>query len=97
MKPFSSIAASLQLPVEIEARGGSVSQASTQAVLESVLICPECGFFKSEVMPTDACQYYYECSNCRTLLRPKPGDCCVFCSYGSVKCPPIQAQRSCCS
>jgi hypothetical protein len=26
-------------------------------------------------------------------LRPKPGDCCVFCSFGSVKCPPIQEQR----
>lgn len=25
------------------------------------------------------------------------GDCCVYCSYGSVKCPPIQAQRSCCA
>ena len=29
-------------------------------------------------------------------LRPKPGDCCVFCSYGTVKCPPIQQQRGCC-
>jgi hypothetical protein len=26
-------------------------------------------------------------------LRPKPGDCCVFCSYGSVPCLPIQAKR----
>jgi alkylmercury lyase len=41
-------------------------------------------------MPTDACQFYYDCSGCGTLLRPKPGDCCVFCSYGSVPCPPIQ-------
>jgi hypothetical protein len=24
------------------------------------------------------------------LLRPKPGDCCVFCSYGDMKCPPMQ-------
>ncbi|MGB5185335.1 MAG: GDCCVxC domain-containing (seleno)protein [Xanthobacteraceae bacterium] len=23
-------------------------------------------------------------------LRPKPGDCCVFCPYGSVPCPSIQ-------
>ncbi|MHA2389931.1 MAG: GDCCVxC domain-containing (seleno)protein, partial [Candidatus Hodarchaeales archaeon] len=21
---------------------------------------------------------------------PKQGDCCVFCSYGDVKCPPMQ-------
>jgi hypothetical protein len=45
-------------------------------------------------MPTDACQFFYECSNCKTLLRPKPGDCCVFCSYGSVKCPPMQNEKS---
>jgi hypothetical protein len=47
-------------------------------------------------MPVDACQFFYECEGCKTLLRPTPGDCCVFCSYGSVKCPSIQAQRSCC-
>ena len=68
----------------------------TNVVLESVLTCPHCGFAKQETMPTDACQFYYECSNCKTLLRPNQGDCCVFCSFGSVKCPPIQTQRSCC-
>jgi mercuric ion transport protein len=63
---------------------------------ESVLTCPHCGHAKAEVMPTDACQFFYECENCRTLLRPKPGDCCVFCSFGSTKCPPVQlAQCSC--
>ena len=41
---------------------------------------------------------------CGARLKPKPGDCCVFCSYGSVPCPPIQAERvgehvapSCCA
>jgi hypothetical protein len=62
--------------------------------LESVLTCPECGFKKREAMPVDACQFYYECTACKTLLRPRPGDCCVFCSYGSVKCPSIQKQYS---
>lgn len=41
-------------------------------------------------MPVDACQWYYECKGCGVLLRPQTGDCCVFCSYGSVPCPPIQ-------
>ncbi len=59
-------------------------------VLESVLTCPHCGFSKRETMPEDACQFFYECGGCKTLLRPNPGDCCVFCSFGSVKCPPIQ-------
>jgi hypothetical protein len=65
------------------------------AVFESVLICPDCGFSKPETMPVDACQFFYECGGCKALLRPKPGDCCVFCSYGSVKCPPVQAQGFC--
>lgn len=59
-------------------------------VLESVLTCPYCGFSKRETMPEDACQFFYECDGCKTVLRPNPGDCCVFCSFGSVKCPPIQ-------
>jgi hypothetical protein len=63
--------------------------------LESVLTCPHCGHAKLEVMPTDACQFFYECEQCRALLRPKAGDCCVFCSYGSVKCPPVQMQQGC--
>ncbi|MGF1619805.1 MAG: GDCCVxC domain-containing (seleno)protein [Rhodomicrobiaceae bacterium] len=25
-----------------------------------------------------------------STLRPIGGDCCVFCSCGSVKCPPVQ-------
>ena len=47
-------------------------------------------------MPTDACQFFYECKGCGTVLRPLPGDCCVFCSYGSVPCPPIQGGANCC-
>jgi len=38
-------------------------------------------------MPKDACMFLHECSNCYVLLKAKPGDCCVFCSYGSVPCP----------
>ena len=68
----------------------------TQVVLESVLTCPSCGFSKSETMPVDACLYFYECTACRRLLKPRSGDCCVFCSFGTVKCPPIQDRRACC-
>lgn len=67
----------------------------TGSVLESVLTCPHCGFSNLEIMPMDACQFFYECTNCKTILRPKPGDCCVYCSYGSVKCPPKQTQQDC--
>src|SRR5260370_38485193 len=65
----------------------------SDVLLESVLVCPVCGFAKRETMPTDACRFFYECTRCQALLRPKPGDCCVFCSYGSVKCPPMQDEN----
>lgn len=64
--------------------------------LQSMLTCPNCGFQKMETMPTDACQFFYECSNCKKILKPKSGDCCVFCSYGTIKCPSIQAGENCC-
>jgi hypothetical protein len=68
----------------------------SKIILESKLSCPECAFEKIEVMPTDACMFYYECTSCKKLLRPLSGDCCVFCSYGSIKCPPIQDGNNCC-
>lgn len=65
--------------------------------LKSTLTCPNCGFKKTETMPTDACQFFYECEKCKKILKPLDGDCCVYCSYGSVKCPPIQEGGNCCS
>lgn len=65
--------------------------------LQSVVTCPHCDHQRRETMPTDACVHFYECQICHAMLRPKPGDCCVFCSFGSVKCPPIQAGDGCCA
>jgi hypothetical protein len=61
--------------------------------LQSTLVCPGCGHRMTEVMPTNACRVFYDCAGCKVVLRPKPGDCCVFCSYGDVPCPPIQEAR----
>jgi len=61
--------------------------------LQSTITCPNCGHQETETTPTDNCQYYYECKSCGALLKPKQGDCCVFCSYGNVPCPPIQKSR----
>lgn len=61
----------------------------------STITCPMCNHRKVEVMPTDACLFFYECTGCGTRLKPKRGDCCVFCSYGSEQCPPKQTE--CCS
>jgi hypothetical protein len=68
-----------------------------QIVERSTITCPQCGMAREEVMPTDTCQFFYRCPGCNTVLRPKPGDCCVFCSYGSVPCPPIQQGEDCCA
>ncbi|PHQ25141.1 hypothetical protein CLH62_12395 [Marinobacter guineae] len=66
-------------------------------VLESTIKCPNCGHQKTETLPTDSCQYFYECESCRSLLKPKHGDCCVFCSSVTVPCPPIQQGAMCCA
>ncbi|MFO7799695.1 GDCCVxC domain-containing (seleno)protein [Rhodohalobacter sp.] len=66
------------------------------AVKKSTLICPNCEQKSLETMPENACQYFWMCSKCSKIIQPKKGDCCVFCSYGTVPCPPIQESKSCC-
>ncbi|MGE4379243.1 MAG: GDCCVxC domain-containing (seleno)protein [Candidatus Izemoplasmatales bacterium] len=60
---------------------------------KSVLTCPHCGYKEELTMPTETCQFFYTCSNCKKTIRPKDGDCCVFCSYGTNPCPSIQEAR----
>ena len=62
--------------------------------LQSILTCPHCGHRKTENMPTDSCQYFYKCEACFRVLKPKAGHCCVYCSYGSFPCPPMQESNS---
>jgi hypothetical protein len=52
------------------------------------ITCPACGFSKTETMPRNACRRFYRCDRCGTLLTPRVGDCCVFCSYADTVCPP---------
>ncbi|WP_328598613.1 GDCCVxC domain-containing (seleno)protein [Erysipelothrix anatis] len=59
-------------------------------IMESTLTCPYCGIKSTEIMPEDMCQFFYKCSQCETVIKAQPGDCCVFCSYGTVKCPSMQ-------
>lgn len=63
---------------------------SSSIEYRSVITCPACGYQCEEEMPQDACLWFYECTNCKKLLKPLANDCCVFCSYGSVPCPPVQ-------
>ena len=65
--------------------------------LQSTITCPECGHTETETMPTDACQFFYDCKGCGELLKPLDGDCGVHCSYATVPCPPVQENgKGCC-
>ena len=37
-------------------------------ILQSTITCPNCGHKKEETMPTDACQHFYECENCKAIV-----------------------------
>lgn len=70
-----------------------LDKASGMIELDSTVTCPHCGHRQAEAMPSDFCQFFYDCKGCGEVLKPKAGDCCVFCSYGTVPCPPIQEAR----
>jgi hypothetical protein len=59
-------------------------------VQDCVITCPVCSTKVQEVMSSEAPKRKYHCPRCLTWLSPKPGDHCIYDSYGSVKCPPIQ-------
>ncbi|MBI2731516.1 MAG: hypothetical protein HYX40_12335 [Sphingobacteriales bacterium] len=64
-----------------------MTDTSATKPIKSVITCPHCGFKKEETVPTDHCLIRYTCTHCHKSITPKKGDCCVFCSYGTVKCP----------
>lgn len=66
-----------------------------EIITVSTIRCPECGFTRQEDIPENSCLWYYTCLGCGTLLRPLEKDCCVFCSYGTFKCIPVQKGIDC--
>lgn len=65
-------------------------ESSIKTSTVSEITCPKCGFKKMETLPTDVCLIKYKCDSCNTVSYSKDGDCCVFCSYGTHKCPSKQ-------
>ena len=65
------------------------------AEVEVTVNCPACGRAVSEIMPLDRCVYFWECPVCHAVAKPLAGDCCVYCSYGTRPCPPVQ-EHGCC-
>ncbi|WP_430413027.1 heavy metal translocating P-type ATPase [Kordia sp.] len=43
-------------------------------MLKSEITCPNCGHKKIEEMLTNACQFFYECDNCKKVFKPSEGD-----------------------
>lgn len=66
---------------------------SKQIQTKTTLTCPKCQYKQPVEMPTDACQHFYKCQSCGEILKPKEGDCCIFCSYADSKCPPKQLEQ----
>jgi hypothetical protein len=36
--------------------------------------------------------HFYRCTGCGEMLKPRDGDCCVFCSYADTPCPSKQGE-----
>ena len=86
----------MQRVIKLKAMSKFEFENITPINLKSVVTCPVCGHKKEETMPEDSCQFFYECMKCHAVLKPKKGDCCVYCSYGTENCPSIQAGGNCC-
>ena len=65
------------------------------AELAVTVTCPICAHRSQDVMPVDRCVIWYQCGDCQAILKPKAGDCCVYCSYGDKRCPPVQDSTEC--
>ncbi|MBK7105523.1 MAG: hypothetical protein IPH62_09585 [Ignavibacteriae bacterium] len=63
-------------------------------ITKSKVKCSFCGFAKEEDMPLNVCVHFYECTQCGKMLKPKKSECCIFCSYGSIKCPQKQIEEN---
>ena len=60
--------------------------------LWSVLTCPACGCSKLESMSQRTVTLSYICTECETVIEPQSWECCVYCSYGSVRCVEAQSR-----
>jgi hypothetical protein len=41
--------------------------------VDPVITCPKCQYQKTETIPVDQCQFFYQCGGCHAILRPQPG------------------------
>ena len=62
-------------------------------VKHCVLTCPVCKNRTQEFMVSESLKLVFQCPACLTWLSPKKNDHCIYDSYGSVNCPPIQIKK----
>jgi hypothetical protein len=62
-------------------------------VSDCVVTCPVCKTQVQEHMVSETLKLIYHCPVCLTWLSPKKGDHCIYDSYGSANCPPIQVKK----
>lgn len=62
----------------------------TEVLSKNQLTCPECASQQSAEMLDTGHSYAYQCDNCLEIIEKKEDSCCVYCSYGEVKCPTQQ-------
>jgi hypothetical protein len=60
---------------------------------DCVVTCPVCKTRVQETMTSETPKLIYHCPVCLTWLTPEKGDHCIYDSYGSVNCPPIQVKK----
>ncbi|MCW3076432.1 MAG: hypothetical protein JWO32_1041 [Bacteroidetes bacterium] len=61
--------------------------------IKSVVVCPVCKFKRELFMAANHFLKVYECEECNALLKTDKKQCCIFCSYGSVPCIPVQMEK----
>ncbi|WP_370652568.1 GDCCVxC domain-containing (seleno)protein [Polynucleobacter sp.] len=52
----------------------------------SIITCPNCQGHEILEIPQGYPQHLYRCPSCSIILKPKSGDCCIFCSFANVDC-----------
>jgi len=63
--------------------------------LHSTITCPHRSGQTKQEMSIKSYVYFFDCPPCGKQFKPVAGDCCVFNSYGDMKCSPIQQCERC--
>ncbi|OWF65799.1 hypothetical protein B6A14_08535 [Polynucleobacter hirudinilacicola] len=59
---------------------------TAQEKQHSTITCPYCQATETLEIPRGSSQHLYRCRACACILKPKSGDCCIFCSFGDLDC-----------